>query len=105
MSNVTNIRITASKLLPKVRDAAKYSSNIVFIPPLEMRSMAGAMTFRQVLECLRSGRIVGKPTRNQHGAWEFIMECEFVNQALQVSVVAECEGVAITRLIVLWENE
>jgi hypothetical protein len=67
--------------------------------------MAGAMTFRQVLACLRSGRIVGKPTRNKHGDWEFSMEHEFVSHALQVRVVAECEGAAVVRLIALWENE
>jgi hypothetical protein len=105
MSNVTNFRFTASKLLPKVRDTAKSSSNIVFIPPLVMRSMAGAIVSRQVLECLRSGRIVGKPSQDLHGAWQFDMEREFVNLTLQIKVIAESKGAAITRLIVLWENE
>lgn len=105
MTNITPIRITARALLPRVRDAAKLTSNIVFLPPLEMRSMAGAMTFRQVLNCLRSGQIVGKPILDEHGAWQFTMERNSAGYSLPVQVVAECSGVAITRLIVLWENQ
>lgn len=65
--------------------------------------MAGMMTFRQALECLRSGKIVGEPTLNEHGHWELRMERYAANFLFSTRVVAICEGANVARLIVLLE--
>ena len=54
--------------------------------------MAGMMTYRQALECLRSGRIVGEPLLNEHGHWELSMERYAASFLFSTRVVAVCEG-------------
>jgi hypothetical protein len=71
---VSKLRIPASHLQARVRSAAANSSNVVFVPPPEKRSMAGMILFHQVLSCLREGNIVGKPRLTDAGLWEFRME-------------------------------
>lgn len=65
--------------------------------------MAGMMTYRQALECLRSGKIVGAPMLNEHGHWELRMERYAANYLFSARVVAVCEGANVVRLIVLLE--
>ena len=64
---VSKFRITAALLEPRVHTAARDSSNVVFVPPPQKRSMAGLMRFQQALECLRKGRITGKPKLTEAG--------------------------------------
>ena len=89
---VSKLRISASKLLPRVRETAKSSSNVVFIPPLEKRSMAGMMTFHQALICLQEGVIVGKPRQNDNGDWELFMERYAAHTSFILKVIAICDG-------------
>lgn len=96
----TKLRISASKLLPRIREAAKSSSNVVFIPPLNKKSMAGMMTYRQALACLQSGVIVGKPMLDDHGHWEVWMERYAANLRFRTRVVAVCDGPRVAQLIV-----
>lgn len=98
---VIKLRVTEKKLLAAVKAAASSSSNIVFLPPLEKRSMAGAMNFHQAIKCLRDGSIVGKPVLNEHGEWELTMERYAANQLLQIKIIAICDGASICQLIVL----
>ena len=96
--SVTNLRITAAQLLPRVHAAAANSSNVVFIPPPEKRSMAGMMQFRQVMLCLQEGTIVGKPKLTEHGFWEFRMERYAANQLFSLKVAAEVKGALVVKL-------
>lgn len=98
---ITKLRVTADKLLPRVRDAAETSSNVVFIPPPNKRSMAGMMLFQQVLSCLREGAIVGKPVKNAHGDFEFHMERYAANQWVRYKVIASVSGARVTKIYVL----
>lgn len=102
--SVTNIRITASQLLPRIRSAAADSSNVVFVPPPQKRSMAGMMQFRQVMLCLQDGTIVGKPKLTEHGLWEFRMERYAANQLFSLKVAAEVKGVRVVKLYAIQEK-
>ena len=103
--SVTRMRVTASKLLPRIQEAAKSSSNVVFVPDLNRRSMAGLMTFHQAMSCLRLGKIVGKPTMNEHDHWELRMERYAANRTYSLRVIAECDGARVSRLIVFPQIE
>lgn len=97
----TSFRITADLLLPRVRDAAGNSSNVVFIPPPNKRSMAGMMLFKQALSCLRGGTIVGKPIKNTNGDFEFHMERFAANHWVRFKVIASVSGARVTKVYVL----
>ena len=95
---ISNIRVTARTLQRCVHEAAKSSSNVVFIPEPDKGSMAGMMTFQQAMSCLRSGNVVGTPRINQHGHWEFQMQRFAANHLFSLRAIAECEGVRVSRL-------
>jgi len=95
---VSKIRITAAHLESRVRSAAANSSNVVFIPPPEKRSMAGMMTFHQVMCCLREGNIVGKPKLTEEGLWEFRMERYGANRLYSLKVAAAVDGPRVTKI-------
>lgn len=101
---ISKIRITAGLLLPRVRAAAKSSSNVEFVPPPAKQSMAGMMTYLQALKCLQEGEIVGKPKLNEHGDWTFQMERFAANQWTQINVVAVVENTRVVKLYVLLEK-
>lgn len=101
---VSKLRVTASRLLAAIREAAKSSSNVVFIPPPEKRSMAGMMTFLQAMKCLQSGSLVGKPKLNEDGDWELSMERHAANYLFKIRAVAICDGVRVSQIIVLLES-
>lgn len=94
----SKFRITAGALQPRVNQAAANSSNVVFVPPPDKRSMAGMMQFHEVLCCLREGRIVGKPVFTEAGLWEFHMERFFANRLYRLKVAAATSGARVTRL-------
>jgi len=98
--SIERLRITASKLLPYVREAARSSSNVVFIPPLEKRSMAGMITFHQAFRCLQEGRLVGQPVQNPRGDWELRLEYFSAGVLFRLRVVAVCDGARVRQLIV-----
>ncbi|MFA5683475.1 MAG: hypothetical protein WC995_02800 [Lysobacteraceae bacterium] len=98
--NITRMRVTEKSLLRCIRDAAKSSANVVFLPELNKRSMAGMMTFQQAMSCLRAGDIVGKPVLNEHGHWALQMQRLAANHLFTLRVIAECEGPHVKRIIV-----
>ncbi len=101
---ISKIRITAGQLLPRVREAAKTSSNVVIIPAPLKKSMAGMMNYLQILKCLRDGEIVGKPVLNEHGDWAFRMQRCAATLWLEIDVVAVVSGTRVTKLYVLLES-
>ena len=98
--NIVRMRVTEKSLLRRIRDAAKSSANVVFIPELNKRSMTGMMTYQQAMSCLRSGDIVGKPMLNEQGHWELQMQRFAANHLFNLRVIAECEGPRVKRIIV-----
>lgn len=102
---VTDIRVTASRLAQKIREAASSSSNVVFIPPPNKDSMAGMMTFQQAMSCLRDGSIVGKPQLNEHGDWELRMERYAANFLFTARVIAHCEGAIVSKIYIFIDAE
>jgi len=95
---ISKLRVTAAALQPRVHQAAANSSNIVFVPPPDKRSMAGMMQFHEVMCCLREGRIVGKPVFTEAGLWEFHMERFFANRHYRLKVAAATSATRVTRL-------
>ena len=98
---ISRLRVSAATLQSRIHEAAQSSSNVVFIPPLERKSMAGMMTFHQALLCLQQGSIVGKPTLNNRGDWELTMSRRAADHDFQSRVVAVCDGPRIARIFVL----
>lgn len=98
--SIERIRITAAKLLRYVRETARSSSNVVFVPPLEKRSMAGMMTFHQAFRCLQEGTLVGQPAQNARGDWELWLEYFSAGALFRLRVVAVCDGARVRQLIV-----
>lgn len=102
--SVGKFRITASQLQSRVHTAAKNSSNIVFVPRPEKRSIAGMMLFHEVLCCLREGTIVGKPKLTSEGYWEFRMERFAANRWFSIRVAAMVKGAHVEKLFALMEG-
>lgn len=97
---VSKFRITADKLERRVHEAAKHSFNVTIVPAPVRKSMAGQMTYLQVMDCLRKGSIVGKPILRDDGLWEFRMERFASNQLFSIPVFALVEGVRVVELYV-----
>lgn len=102
---VTNLRITAKALLRCIHDAAKSSSNVVFVPELDKKSMAGMMTYQQAMSCLRSGSFLGDPIQNSHGHWEATMQRYAASHMFTLSIAVECQGAIVTRIFAFVANE
>jgi hypothetical protein len=102
---ITKFRITANKLEPRVHEAAKNSSNVVFIPPPVKESLAGAMLFQQVMACVRKGKIRGKPRLAKENYWEFRMDRYSAGRWFSCNVAAEVNDSQVVRLIVFREDE
>lgn len=101
---VSPFRITAKQLLPRIRQCAKSSQNVMFNPPLVRQSMAGMMTFHQSLKCLQEGNLIGKPNMDEHGNWTFRMERFAAGEAQMVNAVAIVNGVHVEKIFVLLES-
>lgn len=101
---ISKLRITAGQLQPRVRTAARSSSNVEFIPAPIKQSMAGMITYLQALKCLQEGDIIGKPKLNEHGHWEFRMGRCSATQWTEFKVVAVVGSTRVTKLYVLLEN-
>lgn len=101
----SKFRITANQLLPRVHSAAQSSSNVVFVPPPQKRSMAGMMLFHQVMSCLREGLIVGKPKLTEEGLWEFRMERFAANQWFALKVAASVNGARVVKLYAILSED
>jgi len=99
------MRVTANKLLLRIQEAANSTSNVVFVPDLNRRSLAGMMTFHQAMSCLREGKIVGKPSMNEHNHWELRMERYAANRTYSLKVIVECDGARVKKLIVFPQIE
>lgn len=97
---VTKLRVSRRQLLARIREAAKSSSNVIFVPPLEKRSIAGMMTFHQAFSCLQEGTVVGNPVLNDRGDWELMMERYAANFLFKLKVIAMCDGAHISKLVV-----
>lgn len=102
---VSRFRITANALEPRVRQAAKDSANVVFIPAPEKRSMAGAMLFQQAMSCLREGRISGRPVFTEDGLWEFRMKRYAASQWFSIKVAASVAGARVEKLYVILSED
>ena len=103
--NVAELRVTKNSLQRCINDAARSSSNVVFVPPLEKNSMGQMMTYQQAMMCLRDGKIVGNPVQNEHGHWEADMQRYAANHLFSLRVVAECNGPRVVRIYAFPEVE
>ena len=65
--SVSKLRLTEKKLPAAIAKAAANSSNVVFVPPLEMKSMGGMMNYHIALKCLQEGVVVVRPHQNEFG--------------------------------------
>ena len=99
--SLTPLRISSKKLLSRIREAAESSSNIVFVPPLERRSMAGMMNFHAALRCLQEGTMVGAPKQNANGDWDLWLE----RGSFSTKVIASCRGARVSRIVVCVDRE
>ncbi len=105
MGDVTKLRLTAPRLEAAIQHAAAKSSNVVFVPPLEKRSMAGMMNFHQILLCLQEGKIVGKPKKTEHGDWEVVMSrSPELGDHQSIKATAKCDGLKVVRIFVRTEE-
>src|SRR5262245_13055747 len=97
---VSNLRVTARQLEKRVHDAAKDSFNVTMVPAPVKESMAGMMTFLQVMDCLRKGTIVGRPILREDGLWAFRMQRYASGEWFNIPVYASVKGARVIDLIV-----
>ena len=100
-SKVIPLRITATALQSRIREAAQQSSNVVFVPKVDTGSLGGMLTYKQALFCLREGKVIGKPTMNEHNDWAFTMQRFAAGHLTTVCAVATCVGARVVQLTVL----
>lgn len=98
---VTKLRVSGARLLKGIREAAKSSANLVFIPPPSKKSIAGMMTFLQTLACIREGAFSGTPRLNENGDWEFVMKRHAAGVVFMVKGVAVCDGARVGQVVIL----
>lgn len=102
--SVSPFRLTAKQLQPRIRQCAKDSSKVIFTPQLIRQSMAGAMTWHQVIKTLREGTIVGTPERDEHGNWLFKMTRFAASTDQTVEGAAMVDGAHVVQIVVFTEK-
>lgn len=102
---VSGLRITARMLESRVHAAAVDSSNVVFVPPPNKRSLGGMMRFQQAMACLREGSIEAKPTLNEHGHWEFFISRFAANRWYSLQAIAVVDGPRVTKLFAILQED
>ncbi len=91
MGKVQPLPLNDANFLQKLRAIAADSSRIVLLKHAKDRMRERKVSFRQVLECLRHGRIAEKAHISIQGDWKATLEHQCAGEVIKVAVAIEVQ--------------
>jgi Domain of unknown function (DUF4258) len=92
-----NLNLSKPKALSLVRELAKDSGNIIFMPHASKRMRQRHISTKMVLDCLLRGVIVEGPALSIKGTWELAMQRMAAGERLRVALAIDVPS----RLIII----
>jgi hypothetical protein len=89
MGTVQPLRLSDAGFLKKLRVVVKDSDRVVLTKHAKLRMRQRRVNQRQVMECLRKGRIYEPAHLTIHGDWMATLEHQYAGDAVRVVVAIE----------------
>ena len=89
MGTVQPLRLSDAGFLKKLRAIAKDSDRVVLTKHAKQRMRQRRINQRQILECLRNGRIREPAHLTIHGDWKATVEHQYAGDTVRVVVAIE----------------
>lgn len=89
MGTVRLLRLSDAGFLRKLRGIVADSNRVVLTPHAKRRMSERRINLRQVLECLRRGRVVEPAHLTIHGDWKATVEHQCAGEVVRVAVAIE----------------
>lgn len=89
MGTVQSLRLSDAGFLKKLRAIAKDSDRVVLTKHAKQRMRQRRVNYRQIMECLRRGRICEPAHFTIHGDWVATLEHQYAGDAVRVVVAIE----------------
>lgn len=89
MGTVQPLRLTDAGFLKKLRSIAKDSFRVVLTTHAKQRMKKRRINLRQVIECLRKGRILEPAHLTIQGDWKATLEHQYAGDVVRVAVAIE----------------
>ncbi len=89
MGTVQPLRLSDAGFLKKLRAIAKDSDRVVLTKHAKQRMRQRSVNTRQIMECLRRGRICEPAHLAIHGDWVATLEHRYAGDAVRVVVAIE----------------
>ena len=91
MAKVQPLRPSDASFIRKLRAIAADSNRVVLTDHAKKRMKERRITLRQVLECLRKGRIDEPAHATIHGDWKATLEHQYAGDVVKVAVAIELQ--------------
>lgn len=89
MGTVQTLRLSDAGFLKKLRVIVKDSDRVVLTKHAKQRMRQRRINQRQIMECLRKGRICEPAHLTIHGDWMATLEHQYAGDAVRVVVAIE----------------
>lgn len=89
MGTVKPIQLSDASFLKKLRVIAKDSHRVVLTIHAKQRMVKRLINLRQVIECLRKGRIIEPAHLTIQGDWKATLEHQYAGDVVKVAVAIE----------------
>ena len=89
MGTVQPLRLTDAGFLKKLRTIVKDSDRVVLTHHAKQRMKQRRINQRQIMECLRRGRICDPAQLTIHGDWKAMLEHQYAGDMVRVVVAIE----------------
>ena len=89
MGTVRQLPLSDASFLKRLRAIAKDSHRVYLTPHAKRRMVQRRVNLRQVLECLRKGRICEPAHLTIHGDWKATLELQYAGDRVKVAVAIE----------------
>lgn len=83
------MQLSDAGFIKKLRAVAKDSHRVVLTPHAKQRMKQRRINMRQVLDCLRKGRIYEPAHLTIHGDWKATLEYQCAGDVVRVAVAIE----------------
>jgi hypothetical protein len=92
MGSVQPLKLSDSGFLKKVRAIAQDSDRVVLTPHAKKRMIKRRINMRQILDCLRRGRISEPAHLTIQGDWKATLEHQCAGDVVKVAVAIESQN-------------
>ena len=91
MATVKPMQLSDTGFLRKLRAIALDSDRVVLTPHAKRRMRERRINMRQVLNCVRHGRIAEPAHLTIYGDWKATVEHQYAGERVSVAVAIECQ--------------